>query len=368
MLNCVYCKTAYFEKGKGLREHIILSSIGGRKVSRDIDCENCNNKLGLEIDEPFSKRLGFFSTMLGITTGRNKNAPIHKNFVKHEGENYDLLPGGKFRLSKTSVNFENKNIPEQESVSITAPNAEQALSKLDQALGKWNKSRNDLTELKATHTKSYIPPINGQLPLGGETQFRSVAKMLLTYLATMINPKILRNGQFDRVIEYIHKGNNNYNSCFWDFILPIPSEPKISEINHRIFIFASEEKKLVFGVLELFGYLKFSAVLTDNWSGGDLNKVHVIDPTTGEKEEHEIVAPDRLFDFVDERFLKESFENQCNNSTKKIIKAYQRRQFQQIMSDIAKKTIENNITSKGKIITKAKYNKIIEEFILELNK
>ncbi|MEM9508446.1 MAG: hypothetical protein AAGA16_12310, partial [Cyanobacteria bacterium P01_E01_bin.35] len=65
-----------------------MSSIGGRKVSRDIDCENCNNKLGLEIDEPFSKRLGFFSTMLGITTGRNKNAPIHKNFVKHEGENY----------------------------------------------------------------------------------------------------------------------------------------------------------------------------------------------------------------------------------------------------------------------------------------
>ena len=97
----------------------------------------------------------------------------------------------------------------------------------------------------------------------------------------MISPERIRNGQFNKVIEYIDKGNNSYNLLSYDSVSPIPQQPRINEINHRIFIFASKEKKLVFGILELFGHLTFSGVLTDSWNGENINKVYVIDPITG---------------------------------------------------------------------------------------
>ena len=367
MPKCIHCRT-FFEEDKGSKEHAILSALGGKKYSRNICCESCNNRLGSEIDKPFATSLSFLSTILEITTGRNKDAPVHKKFVKHEGEYYDLYPGGKFKLSQANIKFEAENIENQESISITASNKEQTLKKLDQGLGKWQKSINDLPELTATHTKSYLPPVSGELSLGGVTQFRAVAKMLLTYLATMINPERLRNGQFNQVIEYIDKGNKNYNSCFWDFVSPVPSQPRISEINHRIFIFASEEKKVVFGVLELFSYLIFSAILTDTWDGGDLNKVYVIDPTTGEKEELEIAAPSNVFDFTDQRLSKENFVNQVYKAKDEILKIAHRRQVDKIISDITKKAINNDITNKNTIITQGMLDSFIEEISLEFTK
>lgn len=155
MLNCIYCKTATFENGKGSEEHVILSALGGRKVSKNINCKDCNNRLGSEIDTSFNE-LSFISTILGVKTGRKKDAPVQKKIVTHEGENYDLLPGGKFRLSKINVKCNDE--VGQESISITAPpNKEQALNKLNQVSRKWDKSIDDFAELKATHTKFYLP-------------------------------------------------------------------------------------------------------------------------------------------------------------------------------------------------------------------
>lgn len=97
--------------------------------------------------------------MLGIKTGRNKDAPLQKNFVQYNGDSYHLNPGGTFQLSKASVKFKNKNTPGKEEFSIDARNKEQALKSLGQVLKKYDKSIDDLPELKANHIKSYLPPI-----------------------------------------------------------------------------------------------------------------------------------------------------------------------------------------------------------------
>ncbi len=225
-----------------------------------------------------------------------------------------------------------------------------------------------MPELKATHIKTYLPEQKVSLNLGTDKQFRAVAKMLLTYLSKIISPEEIRNGQFDRVIKYIDQGNNGYDLCFWDFVSPVVQEPKLSETNHRLFIFASKEKKIVFGILELFGYLKFSAVLTNRWNGEDINQVYVVNPITREQEEPKIFTPNQVFDFIDDSKLEKNFKNQCCSAIAKIIKAAQEKQSQQIISDIVKKALKKHITNEDEIITQKMLDNFIEEISIEFTK
>ncbi|WP_084185060.1 HNH endonuclease [Desulfonatronum thiodismutans] len=94
-LKCIYCNKNDFDEGKGSREHVILSSLGGRKMSRNICCVVCNNQLGEAIDEPTSKDLVALSNSAGITTGRDKESPTIKNVAMIEGQSLDLKSGGK---------------------------------------------------------------------------------------------------------------------------------------------------------------------------------------------------------------------------------------------------------------------------------
>ena len=122
MLTCIYCESEEFESDRGSKEHVILSSLGGRKGSKNICCQACNNKYGTEIDEDLSKELSFFSTMLDITTGRNKSAPTHQRIVSHSGKDYNINSGGAFKLSKADVKISDRDDLNGHEVSITAGN------------------------------------------------------------------------------------------------------------------------------------------------------------------------------------------------------------------------------------------------------
>lgn len=272
---CIYCQENSFDPGKGSEEHAILSSLGGRKASRNICCEECNNRLGDEIDKPFSEEYAFFSTMLGITTGRNKEAPTHRAAVEHDGLAYDLKSGGAYKLSKALVSLEDQ--PDGTScVSITAGSEEQALALIEQVLKKFGKTIDDFQSIEAKSVKSYLPTEHKRLALGGILQFRAVAKMLLTYLATLVSPERLRSESFRAVTAFINGCDNEFSGANIGSRVMLPDDPRISDINHRAFIFASNEKHLVVGVLELFGNINYSVELTSTWDGPDISKVYVM--------------------------------------------------------------------------------------------
>lgn len=187
IISCIYCLNGNFEKGKGSLEHVILSSLGGRKSSRNICCESCNNRLGKEIDEPLSEALSFFSTMLDITTGRNKPAPTQKMIGEHEGKKFDIFSGGLVKYSKSDVGITEADGKAE--ICISANSEEEALKILSGVLKKYNKTIDDFTDLEAKSVKSYIPSIHQRLQLGGEEQLRSIAKTALTYIATFVSPE-----------------------------------------------------------------------------------------------------------------------------------------------------------------------------------
>lgn len=362
MLICIYCESEEFESGRGSEEHVILSSLGGKKGSKNICCQACNNKYGDEIDEELSKELSFFSTMLGITTGRNKPAPTHNRIVSHSGKDYDISSGGAFNLSKADVKISDRDDLNRQEISITAGNAKQALNILNKVLSKFNKSIDDFQTIEAKSVRSYIPTVHQSISLGGEKQHRSIVKMMLTYTATLISPERLRSGCFSGAIEYIKGNNASYDGIKFDTVTTFPNEPFLDEVNHRIFFIASESLKLAVGLIEIYGKLRFSAVLSDKWEGVSLGKSYAVDPVSGQQENIDITVTDALFTSLNERFL--DIES-CKNSICQLIEIFQKRQTDEIISKITTKAIDRHMVGKGEYITKEMIEQVSQEVALE---
>ncbi|MBH3338625.1 HNH endonuclease [Pseudomonas mendocina] len=365
MLTCIYCQTATFESGKGSEEHVILSSLGGRKGSRNICCQACNNRLGDEIDEELSKELSFFSTMLGITTGRNKPSPTHKNAISHDGNNYDISHGGSLKLSGADVKIEGTDDPKSKFISITASNEEQALKLFEKVLVKFNKSIDDLQEIEAKSVTTYLPEVHRRISLGGEKQMRAIAKMMLTYAATLIKPERLRSGCFNPIIDYINGRNPGYEGIQFDSVTPFPKQPFIDETNHRIFFATSESRKLAIGLIEIYGKLRISAILSYEWEGPSLFKSYAIDPVSQEQENIDMPVSEEIFNSLAVRKMD---INYCVSAIGGIVQTFQNRQSDKIISEITTKSIEKHMIGKGEFVTKEMIDQVSREVALEFTR
>lgn len=362
MLKCIYCNEQEFESGSGSEEHVILSSLGGRKASRNICCVTCNNRLGGEIDHDLSDQLSFLSTMLDITTGRNQSAPVKKGIVSHGGSLLDVGPGGEFNLSKAEVKIQPVG-DGRDSISITAGDEPQALRILEQVLRKYGKSLDDFQSLEAKSVTSYVPIIHQRLSLGGELHFRSVAKMLLTYTATLVSPDRLRGGSFRKVIEYINGHYPDYAGVNFDFVTSFPETEVLGEVNHRIFFAASNQSRLAVGFLELYGNLRFSAILTDLWDGRSLLKGYVVDPIGGRSVNLDLEMSEEIFDCLNNRAPDMVA---IDSSIEKIVETFQKRQTSQRIHEIARSVVERDTSSTGDFISREKFESMCKEAALEL--
>ena len=363
---CIYCLENSFDLEKGSKEHVILSSLGGRKCSRNICCLGCNRRLGNEIDEPFSKEYAFLSTMFDITKdGQKKEPPTHRAAVEHDGLAYDIKPGGIFNLSKPLVS--QKDQPDgNPSISITAGSKEQLVILLKEVLKKYKKTSDDFPSLEATSIKFYLPVQHREITPGGSRNFRAVAKMLLTYLGTLVKPERLRSKTFYDVVAFIKGSNNKFSGINIGSCVKIPDSPKISDINHRAFIFASSKNNLVVGVLELFGNIKYTIELTSIWDGPDISKVYVIDPISTNSEEHNLES-DLLSVFEGYENYKPDI-NSFLAGFDNVTRLFQERQSNQHIGSLTRAAVERHIIGKGDIITKEMIDNLVNEATLEFVK
>lgn len=214
--------------------------------------------------------------------------------------------------------------------------------------------------------KSYLPVQHRKITPGGTQKFRAVAKMLLTYLATLVEPERLRSKTFHAVVAFIKGSNNKFSGINIGSCVKIPDSPKISDINHRAFIFASNKNNLVVGVLELFGNIKYTIELTSIWDGLDISKVYVIDPVSTNHKEHNLES-DLLSVFEGYENYKpdiNSFLAGFNNVTR----LFQERQSEQQIDSLVKAAIEHHIIGKGNVLTKEMTDNLINEAALEFVK
>jgi hypothetical protein len=363
---CLYCEQESFQQGKGSKEHAILSALGGRKISRNVCCERCNRKLGNEIDEPLTKDFSFFTTMLGITTGRDKQAATHKRAVTFGGKAYNLKPTGNFELSKAEVEISEEN--GEVNIAFDAKDERQAIKILEQTLARYGLSPKDFESLPAKEVRYPAPKMTQAIKLGGEAQGRSIAKMMLTYLATMLSPQRLRGSSFDPFIAYIKGDQASYEFLSYDFTTLLPETPRFGAGNHRLFTFASGEARKVVSVLELFGHLRWSAILTDLWNVPNMGKVYVVNPVTKEQAELSIQL---AFDSFDFNYPRYTVSQNIEDAIKGIGKVIQEHQLNYRRLEIIQTALDRHIKSKTgepkSLITEAMVSeiadKVVEEFM-----
>lgn len=285
MLNCIYCPDELFVQGKGSKEHAILSSIGGRKISRNVCCVKCNTRLGNEIDEHVSEGLKFLSILCGITTGRGRPAAEIKNAGCHNGLPFSLKAGGEIVVSRPKVIACVKN--ETIDVSIQSKDIDSAEKLFSQQLKRFGKKEEEVSNYQVTTHMEYIKPVEMSVSLESGEHKRSVAKMALTYAATLVSPNRLRSGIFGDIIEYINSGGSKIELVH---IYPnsAPGNIDLLVTSHKVVIIASSEKGKVVGFVELFGGIRFVILLSNSWSGEDIYRVHVVDGRIGKQSNYSL--------------------------------------------------------------------------------
>lgn len=352
MIKCIYCSNK-FEEGKGSLEHAILSSLGGRKGSRNMCCEECNTRLGTEIDKPVADSFSFFSSMLGIRTGRNKKAAVIKNIIEIGDSSYNMLPEGKFELSNNNVNIQ--EFDNRKEISISAKNEEQAKEILKNIM--FNQLKLDPTSIdnvQATLHKIYPPELHHTFSLGGDEQYRSFAKTILTYLATLIKPERLRENNFKDIVDYINGvAHQTKYPVLYNGTLSLPLEPKLSNINHRVFIHASNIKNKVIGVLEIFGSITISCILSNEWKHSNISKVYVVDPVTTETLNEDINLSESLVDecINMKTSLDDSSRNHIQRDVSKLAEEVVKRQHDSRMNEKIRESMDMFLSKEGEPIT-----------------
>ncbi|MCW2005417.1 hypothetical protein FHY30_004261 [Xanthomonas arboricola] len=286
-IECIYCDSPTPQKfgiNEGSKEHVILSSIGGRKASRNVCCRICNTRLGNEIDIELSLKLAPISNLFGIKTDRKGRAPTLPTEHCLESEPLVVAPGGKFELKQASIREKRLEDGKIE-ISVVARTTEEADRLRDQYIRKFNGATLSDPVYVAKSTPS--PTISHRFSFETNEK-RSSVKMLLTLLATCVNPTRIRSDEMRPAIEFIlGKGKLDLPVVPW-LCMEIPAIDDKYRFGHTAAVFASANSKEVFGVLIIFGAIKVTARLSDGWTGPAVGQMYCVDPVTGEGKTSEL--------------------------------------------------------------------------------
>ncbi len=360
-ITCIYC---YEEISAGSGEHVILSALGGKKQSRSLCCEKCNNRLGNEIDRDIAEQLQIFSNMIGIITGRNKPAPTILGFKMGDGSSVNLESGGKPTLAKASVKT-NKREDGSVEVNIMARNIEEAKTLLEHQFKRFGKSLPMGREIPFRKVHSYPEGKQLRFSLGGKQHFRAIGKMMLNYLSTKVAHEVIRDGSLKRFIAFVNSGaelpdnwiNHDYDSAF-----PVRTGPK-SDFDHRVIIYANFKTKTVIGFVELFGSIRFSAVLSDDWRGPDIAHAYIIDPVTHEQREEQLTLPSDLS--IDSLLRRTYNLDKIREAFQLLLSNIFERQQKAVLTGIVDKAIEKHKVGHGDYITEEMINRLVHEVATE---
>ncbi|UOV08548.1 HNH endonuclease [Pseudoxanthomonas sp. F37] len=280
MITCIYCPPeapARFPIGKGSLEHVILAALGGRKGTRNLCCSDCNARLGSEIDDVLANTLAPLGNLFDIKRDRKGTAPTLTTDQRLDGAALEVAPGGKFQLRKATIEES-----ATEDGRIILRGRANSMEQADRLRANYSQKFDGPIEAETEYEliSTPAPELNFHLSFESPAK-RCATKMLLSQLATCVNPERIRSGAFHEAIGYIvGRHELGYRVEPW-LNMQVPEVPSEFRFGHIALVAASAETKKVVGVLTLYGTFQVTAVLSDAWSGPSVGSRYCIDPCTG---------------------------------------------------------------------------------------
>jgi hypothetical protein len=267
-LRCLLCEVLLQPTERW--EHPILKALGGRLQSRELLCNECNGRLGVEIDGPLAVALEPLRYTLCVRSGGGAPPPTLRRIDSELGV-IDLGPG-LMELSK--VRPELVQTAGEVEVKVNARTmAEAALQTAHMARKAGIASRDELAKrlrLPAdlvVRNRPLTKPVTLKMSLGSPEQMRSIAKSALEIFALAF-PDRARGPKLAKVRQYVAKGISFENRVCWFFnnLPPLPfSDDELGTFPHSVLVWGHKGSPLAANV-NLFGHLPLLVRLADEWT------------------------------------------------------------------------------------------------------
>ena len=277
-MNCTICKDT-ISKSNNTKEHIIPSSIGGRKKISSFICRNCNSTTGASWDAELAKQLKSLCLICNISRDRGVTPPVTIQTTK--GETVKYHAGGIIKKDKPSVS--EKRDGNLVSISIQARDKEEAKIILRKKKKKFPKL--DMKEALAQIEEYSSSPddlYRFKFNFGNESSMKSAIKSLLATISDMgINPNVCELAiNFLDCSDTIPIGYYYEQDLIQNRVTGIPI--------HCFYVKGCKNKKTITGYVELFGSYRMVSLLSSNYIGEDFEHHHALDPISGKEQEVKI--------------------------------------------------------------------------------
>jgi HNH endonuclease len=272
--NCALCKTLLMASNDSA-EHVIANAIGGIWTVKGFICKRCNDTTGHSWDAELAAQLNGLCHFFAIK--RDRGSIPAETITTTAGETFDMLSDGGFALRRPTV--EKTKVGAHTQYRIVARDETEARQILEGLKRKFP----DLDiEAQLATTKVETSFLQGlvKLPLeiGGVGAGRAMVKSAIALAHATKIPATVCN----RALAYLR--HPDAVPCFGyyqstDLMVARPRGVPL----HCVAISGNSGSGLLLGYVEYFGIHRAVILLSDAYSGPEINRCYAIDPTNAKE-------------------------------------------------------------------------------------
>jgi HNH endonuclease len=208
---CIFCENELAKDTKP--EHVLLNALGGRKITRQVDCSECNGQFGNTIDNEVALQVAVLRNMLHLDSGSGKAPPMLK----------------KIQAGNDVMTFTNDGIPElvvkpfritelddgSVGLHLIGKSPEDVARFIPHIAAQLGCSEEQVLELLRSATSTFTTKrpdtVHHSLGFGGPEALRSTAKSSLVLWALSVGNEHVRSTPYDAVRRFILQDDKAFN-------------------------------------------------------------------------------------------------------------------------------------------------------------
>jgi len=266
---CIYCGP-----GKPLsKEHVVPYAIGGHYTNPGIICQDCNSYFGAHVDPYITDwHLSLVARSWFDLEGQSGSVPSYE-VVAEDGTVLTVGRGGILRPKWRNV--ESKQDGKCFYFKAGAPTVEAAQEAIAHVVAKQTRLAGHPPTIAESRVEAPVrrewKPFESIAEYDYSKQGRAIAKMALHYLATQLDRRYLRGGDFAPVTRFVRYGVHPNHPRLCQPAIPQELDESARQcIQHSLTLRCSHALHSAVCDVTLFGALRYSVVLSYSYEGPDL--------------------------------------------------------------------------------------------------